>query len=139
MITQELKSKEEMFCAYDVLKHMYDSLSESQYEEIIAKRAEENYRMVGVFDNDKCVCAAGFWIGTRFYSGKFIQLDNLVTLPDYRSKGVGKMIVDYVKKIGKNEDCSRLLVDSYVENFDAHKFFFREGFIIRGYHLNYQL
>lgn len=139
MQIRELTTIDEMLAAFEVLQHMYPKMTREKYGTIIRQRKEEGYRMVGVFDGNKCVSSAGFWIGVRFYCGKFIQLDNMVTLPEYRSKGAGKIITDFIKEIGKTENCLKVLVDTYVENFDAHRFFLKEGFIIRGYHLNYTI
>jgi GNAT superfamily N-acetyltransferase len=139
VIVKELKSLEEMFAAFDVLSNMYPDMNRAEYEAVLPERVKNGYRMVGVFDGDTCVCSAGFWISYRFYCGKFIQLDNMVTVPDARSKGVGKLVVDFIKSLGKSESCQKVLIDTYVENYSAHRFFLREGFIIRGYHLNYEI
>jgi GNAT superfamily N-acetyltransferase len=139
VIVKELKTIKEMLSVFDVLSHMYPSMTKEEYDSITPDRVKDGYRMLGVFDGEKCVCTGGFWISYRFYCGKFIQLDNMVTIPKYRSKGVGKLITDQIKNIGKTEGCAKVLIDTYVENFEAHRFFFREGFIIRGYHLNYKL
>lgn len=139
MKAKELTSIDDMVAIFPVLSNMYPDLSIEEYKEIIPKRKVEGYRMVGVFDGEKCVCAAGFWVGVRFYCGKFIQLDNMVSMPEARSKGAGKMLVDWIKAVGKTEGCNKIILDTYVENFEAHKFFLREDFLIRGYHLNYNL
>ncbi|MCE3232989.1 MAG: family N-acetyltransferase [Rickettsiaceae bacterium] len=128
-----------MYAAFPVLAHMYPDMSQEEYRNILPERVNNGYRMLGVFDDEKCVCSAGFWISYRFYCGKFIQLDNMVSLPDYRSKGVGKLVTDFIKNLGITDGCNKVLIDTYVENFNAHRFFLREGFIIRGYHLNYEL
>lgn len=128
-----------MISVFPVLGYMYPDMTKKEYIKILPERIDNGYRMLGVFDGEKCVCSAGFWISYRFYCGKFIQLDNMVTLPDYRGQGVGKLVTNFIKLTGKSEGCEKVLIDTYVENFDAHRFFFREGFIIRGYHLNYKL
>ena len=139
MDIKELNDIDEIIAVFPVLSHMYPDLTLDEYKTIIPKRLNEGYRMVAVFDGEKCVCAAGFWIGVRFYCGKFMQLDNMVSLPNARSKGAGKLLVDWIKSLAKTEGCNKIILDTYVENFEAHKFFLREGFIIRGYHLNYNL
>lgn len=135
----ELISEEQCQQAYEILCHMYPDLTLEHYKEIIDYKLKTGYHILGVYDGNKMICAAGFWLGMRFYCNKFLQLDNMVTLPEYRGKKAGKMVVDWIKKYAKQEKCERILIDTYVENFDAHRFFYREGFIIRGYHLNYTL
>lgn len=138
MKIKELK-KADVKAAYDVLRHMYPDMTSEEYVKIALARLAEGYRLVAVLDGDKMVSVAGFWIGMRFYCGKFIQLDNFVTLPDYRGRAVGKLLVDWIKDLGRAENCNRVILDTYVDNYPAHRFFLREGFIIRGYHLNFML
>ncbi|MDB2414235.1 GNAT family N-acetyltransferase [Rickettsiales bacterium] len=140
MRVRELKTIDEMFSAFEVISQMYPDMTKAHYEEIIPQRVDSGYRMAAVFDDENnCICCTGFWISYRFYCGKFLQMDNLVTDKNNISKGAGKEIVNWIKDLAKKENCKRIILDSYVENFDAHRFFYREGFIIRGYHLNYTL
>jgi len=137
MIIRQLDSLKDMLDLYPVIAHMYPDMSFDSYSDILKERVENGYNMVAVFDGEDCVSAAGFWFGIRFYCDRFLQLDNMVTVPEFRDKGAGTMALEWIKSLAKKEGCKRILVDSYVENFDAHRFFLREGFVIRGYHLNY--
>jgi ribosomal protein S18 acetylase RimI-like enzyme len=40
--------------------------------------------------------SAGFWTGTKLWSGKYIEIDNFIVHPEHRSKGLGKMMTDYI-------------------------------------------
>jgi ribosomal protein S18 acetylase RimI-like enzyme len=52
------------------------------------------------------------WTGTKLWSGKYIEIDNFIVHPEHRSKGLGKMMTDYVK--GK-ENCSMIVLDALQE------------------------
>ena len=128
-----------MMDAFRVMRHMYPDLTEALFQDHLASMVHRGYSMLGVVKEQVpgYVGVAGYWIGYRLYCGKYIQVDNLVILPEHRGQGVGKLIMDEIKVIGHEEQCKRVLLDSYVENFEAHRFFYREGFIARGYHMNY--
>ena len=135
-----LTTPKQMLAAFEVMSHMYPDLSQDEFLELLAGMVHKGYSMIGVIDEQgKCIGAAGYWIGVRLYCRKFIQIDNLVVLPEKRGKQAGKMMMDEIKQIGREEGCQRVILDTYVENFDAHRFFYREGFIIRGYHMNFIL
>lgn len=131
---RELTQKDEMLQNYSVLLEMYPSLKLEEYSSELDAMIPHNYGQVAVFDNDKCVGLSGFWIGTKLWCGKYLELDNIVVLGEYRSKGVGKMLFDFLRTKGEQADVTMLALDSYTSNFKAHKFFYNEGFAPRGFH-----
>ena len=48
--------------------------------------------------------------------------------PDYRSQGIGHMLIDEVKKWAKSQNATKLYVQAYFKNDKAIKFYKREGF-----------
>jgi GNAT superfamily N-acetyltransferase len=92
------------------------------------------YGQIAVLEKDLCLAVAGFWINTRIYCGKYIDIDNVVVREGYRSRGIGKLVTDWLEELGRNEGCGYSILDAYVENSKAHKFYFREGYMIRGFH-----
>src|SRR3989338_3419327 len=40
---------------------------------------------------------------------------------------------DYMKNFAELEGCTMLALDSYTDNFRAHKFFYKKGYIPRGF------
>lgn len=77
---------------------------------------------------------SGFWVGTKLWCGKYLELDNVFTSTKHRSKGVGDLIFTYLEKKALELNCTMLALDSYTDNFKAHKFFFKKGYIPRGFH-----
>lgn len=133
---KEITTIAEMEALFPVLRQMYPNLTESEYQEVLPERVVQGYRMIAVMDeSDKVQAVAGYWIGYRFYCKKFLQIDNMVADQNRTIKGCGKLLLDWVKNKAEEEGCQRILLDTFVENFDAHRLFIREGFIARGYHL----
>jgi GNAT superfamily N-acetyltransferase len=135
MTLRELNGLEEMLQTLDVLQELYPSLTPENYLADLKEMLPNNrYGQVAVFDGDTCVGVSGFWIGTKLWCGKYLEIDNLVVSAKVRSKGVGKMIFDYLAEKAKQEECSMVSLDSYTSNFKAHKFFYNEGFAPKGFH-----
>lgn len=130
----ELVTIEEMLKNYDLLAQLSPQVSREAYESMVNEMKAQGYRMVGVFDGERCIGMSGFWIATKFYSGKYIELDNVVIDKDHRGRGVGKLLCDWVVSEGRKAGCQTAMLDAYVENKDAHRFYFREGFVLRGFH-----
>jgi GNAT superfamily N-acetyltransferase len=135
MIIKELKTKEEMLGIFPVLQELYPSLTCEQYEKELDLMLPNNaYGQVAAFDGETCAGVTGFWIGNKLWCGKYLEIDNFVVAKAFRSQGIGKAIIDYLKQKAVEENCSMVALDSYTTNFKAHKFFYNEGFGPKGFH-----
>ncbi|HEY0262839.1 MAG TPA: GNAT family N-acetyltransferase [Chitinophagales bacterium] len=92
------------------------------------------YRCFGVFQNNKLVGISSGWITVRFYSGKQLEVDNVVIDSEIQSKGIGAKFFEYIEDWAKKNDCKNVELNAYVSNAKAHKFYFRNGYWIMGFH-----
>jgi GNAT superfamily N-acetyltransferase len=134
MEIRELKSKEEMLTAYDILLEVYPSLTLDEYSNELDTMLPHNYGQVVVMDGETIAGLTGYWIGSKLWCGKYMELDNVVVAEDYRRKGVGKILFEHMEKWAKEEKCTMLALDSYTTNFKAHRFFYGQGYGPKGFH-----
>jgi GNAT superfamily N-acetyltransferase len=134
MITRELKGKDEMLQYIDVLQDLYPTITLEEYANDLDQMLPHNYGQVAVFDGETCLGISGFWIGTKLWCGKYLELDNIVVRKEARSKGVGQLIFDYLAKKAEEENCHMMSLDSYTTNYKAHKFFYNNEFAPKGFH-----
>ncbi len=131
---KELKSKEEILKYLSVLKFLYPELTYEKYSEMLDDMLNANYGQLAVFEGHKCIAISGFWCGTKLWCGKYIELDNVVVDPDYRSKGIGKLMSDFLEKKALDMKCTILVLDAYTNNFGAHRFYYNQGYGPKGFH-----
>ncbi len=131
---RELISMDEMIQYMSVLQDLYPSLEETSYRKELEFMLQHNYGQVAVFDGEICVGISGYWIGNKIWCGKYLEMDNLNVLPEYRSKGAGKLIADFLNQKAIDENCSMVALDSYTTNYKAHRFFYNQGFAPKGFH-----
>ena len=134
LTVRELVDKQEMINNISVLQVLYPSLTLEEYEAELDQMLPHNYGQVGVFDGEDCLGISGFWIGTKLWCGKYLELDNIIVTEKKRGQGIGKLIFDFLHKKAIEHDCTMLSLDSYTTNFKAHKFFYNEGFAPKGFH-----
>jgi GNAT superfamily N-acetyltransferase len=134
LTVRELVDKQEMINNISVLQVLYPSLTLAEYEAELDQMLPHNYGQVGVFDGEICLGISGFWIGTKLWCGKYLELDNIIVVEKYRSQGIGKLIFDFLHKKAMEHHCTMLSLDSYTTNFKAHKFFYNEGYSPKGFH-----
>jgi GNAT superfamily N-acetyltransferase len=131
---KELNSKGEILQHLSVVKFLYPELTFEKYSEMLDEMLKVNYGQVAVFEGRKCIAISGFWCGTKLWCGKYIELDNVVVDPDYRSKGIGKLMSDFLEKKAVKMKCSILVLDAYTNNFGAHRFYYNQGYGPKGFH-----
>lgn len=129
-----ITQKSEMLDLFSLIHQLNPRLNELDFRSRIEEMFPMNYGMAGVFDGDHCVAVSGYWIATKLYSGKYMELDNVVVHRDYRSKGLGKMLSDFLEKYALQQNCLAMMLDAYLENEAGHRFYEREGFVKKGFH-----
>jgi GNAT superfamily N-acetyltransferase len=134
MIARELLGIEEMVKHLAVLNELYTNLTLEEYTSDLSEMLPHNYGQVGVFEGDECLGISGFWMGRKLWCGKYLELDNIIVCSKHRSKGVGKLIFDYLRNKAQENGCTMMALDSYTTNYKAHKMFYNEGFAPRGFH-----
>ena len=95
----------------------------------------QNYECAVVYDADSnIVGVTGLWFCTRHYIGKSVELDHVYLMPEHRNRGVGKQFMTWVNAYVKAKGCNSIELNTYVQNYPSHKFYYNEGFEILGYH-----
>jgi GNAT superfamily N-acetyltransferase len=92
------------------------------------------YHCIAAFEGQRMVGVAGYWLGARLWCGEYLDADNVVVEESVRSRGVGKALMNWLEAKAAELGCRLLVLDSYVTYARAHKFYFREGYEITGYH-----
>ena len=105
-------------------------LLESRFLEMVT----QNYECVVMKDNDTIIGVSGLWFMTRHYSGKSVEPDHVYIVNSYRRKGLGKKLFDWIHDYAKKRGCNSSELNTYVQNYPSHKFYYNEGYEIFGYH-----
>jgi GNAT superfamily N-acetyltransferase len=131
----ELKGKQAFAAAYPLVKQQNAQLTRRDFDRYLDAMLTQGYRCIAAVEGDKTVGICGFWQGTRFWCGHFIDLDNVIVDEKARSKGIGKKMTDWVEKEARRLSCDQLGLDCYVTSGAAHRFYFREAYTIKGFHM----
>ncbi|WP_262916175.1 GNAT family N-acetyltransferase [Flavobacterium algicola] len=134
LVIKELATVAEMVAELEMLKHLYPAFTIDKYELYLKEMVPHNYKQLAVYEDDVCVGLTGFWTGFKLWAGKYIEIDNFVVDPKHRSKGIGKMMTDYIHNKALAADCTMITLDAYTNNFTAHRFYYNQGFEPKGFH-----
>lgn len=131
---EEITGLENMLLQYHLILQLNPNMAENRYQELLQQMLPNGYRMVGAFAGNSCVGLSGFWVSAKLYSGKYLEVDNFVVDKTCRSEGIGKLLSDWMQAEAQRLNCDTIMLDAYVTNSAAHKFYFREGFHIKSLH-----
>jgi GNAT superfamily N-acetyltransferase len=94
------------------------------------------YYCFGLFKEKKLIGISSGWITVRFYSGKQLEVDNVIIDNKLQSKGYGKWFFNLIEKWAKQNGCKTIELNTYLQNSKSHKFYFNLNFSILGFHFN---
>jgi GNAT superfamily N-acetyltransferase len=94
----------------------------------------EGFQLAFVEDGGAVHAVAGYRYYEKLFSGKNLYVDDLVTAASQRSRGYGRALLGWLAAEAKRRGCDQLELDSGVQRFEAHRFYFRERMHVSAYH-----
>lgn len=104
-----------------------------QFVERVLRQQKQGYKLAFVESDGQVHAVAGYRFLESLFSGKFLYVDDLVTRESDRSRGFGGELLDWLIEQAREHDCENLELDSGVQRFDAHRFYFAKRMHISSY------
>lgn len=140
LVVRKLTTDEDILAARGVMRQLRPQIPEAAYLETVRRMMKtDGYLQAAVFEGDTVVAVAGYRFMEMLFSGKSLYVDDLNTDETRRSRGHGKMLMDWLKEEARSHQCPQLQLDSGVQREHTHRFYFREGLTINCYHFRVEL
>lgn len=120
--------------ALPVLQELRPHLTAEGLHTALRDGGAQGLVFIGIFDDDQCVAVAGYRLINNTSAGRKLYVDDLVVTETRRSLGAGRRIFAELVRRAEQLHCTALDLDSGVQRFDAHKFYFQNGMHIRSHH-----
>jgi len=117
-----------------VMRELRPHVPETEFLARVRTQETSGYRLVMVEEGGEVVAVAGIRVGENLAWGRFLYVDDLVTLPAARSRGYGAALLTWLKGYAAEQGCGQLHLDSGLQREAAHRFYEREGVARTGYH-----
>jgi ribosomal protein S18 acetylase RimI-like enzyme len=130
----------EIGACYELMRQLRPHLKSR--EEFIARwrrQSGDGYRIVALWEQGGPVALAGYRITENLVHGKFLYVDDLISDQSARSRGHGAQLLDKLKQDGRALGCNKLVLDTGLDNFLAHRFYFRQGLLAQALRFNIPL
>jgi GNAT superfamily N-acetyltransferase len=119
---------------FAVMVQLRPQHSLESYRAAVARQMQQGYRLAYVEDGGDVCAVAGFRIDEMLHRGRAVYVDDLVTDAARRSQGYGDQLFDWLVEYARINHCQEFHLDSGVQRFAAHRFYFRKRMAISSYH-----
>lgn len=109
-------------------------VSEEILKQRVLEMVQQNYECIGIFEKDHLIGICGLWFQTRHYAGKSVEMDHFIVDETNRNHGIGRQLLAFVSEYARQKSCKWIELNTYVDNFPSHKFYYNQGFVAKGYH-----
>ncbi len=95
-----------------------------------------DYRLVYIEDNAEVTAVAGYRFAEYLAWGRILYVDDLITHEEYRGRGFGSFLMDWLIDEAQKAGCAEFHLDSGVQRFDAHRLYLSKRMNIRSHHFS---
>ena len=134
MSVQIADTDEKIVRCWDVIHELRTHLVKEEFLHKVKQIQSEGGIMVFIEEDGNAVAAGVFRMNHYLVRGKNIYVDDLSTLPEYRSKGYGTKILDWIKQFAIENNCDNIHLDSGHARYPAHRLYLNYGFRITSHH-----
>jgi GNAT superfamily N-acetyltransferase len=125
---------------FEVMAELRPRIPRDDFLPQVRRQMESDRYQLAFLEHNRAIEAvAGFRIGECLAWGRYMYVYDLVTKAEKRSKGFGSELLDWLVALARNERCNEFHLDSGVQRFDAHRFYFRKRMTISSYHFSLKL
>jgi GNAT superfamily N-acetyltransferase len=114
-------------------------LDAKEFVERVVRQQKQGYQLAFVESDGEIRAIAGYRFLETLFSGKFLYVDDLITRESDRSRGFGGELLDWLVEQAREHGCENLELDSGVQRFDAHRFYFSKRMSISSYHFRIKI
>lgn len=134
MNIQIAKTKQDVLKCWDVMLALRPHLERSSFADRVLEMFQEGYILAFIEQDGKAASAVGYRYQNYLYNGKHIYIDDLSTLEEYRGKGFGGKLLEYVFDQAKQRGLKQVTLDSGYQRKNAHRLYLNQGFVMSSHH-----
>ncbi|HEX5635012.1 MAG TPA: GNAT family N-acetyltransferase [Gemmatimonadales bacterium] len=121
---------------WPVMAQLRPHVAEADFVRRVRELEPGGFRLAALEADGVVRAVAGYRIQDMLVSGRQLYVDDLVTDESSRSAGHGRALLAWLADEARVEGCRVLELDSGTWRHGAHRFYFREGMHILGFHFS---
>jgi GNAT superfamily N-acetyltransferase len=129
------ETDEEIAGCFEVMSELRPHVGAEEFVRRVRRQRETaGYELVFLEEGGRARAVAGVRISECLAWGRFLYVDDLVTMGGERSRGHGQKLFDWLLRHAEERGCEEFHLDSGVQRFGAHRFYLRNRMEIIAHH-----
>lgn len=133
------QSDADILRCFPVMQQLRPHLVEAEFVARVRRMQAQGFHLARLEEDGAVRAVAGYRFHEKLFSGSTLYVDDLVSDSTHRSRGHGARLLAWLVQEARNKGCDVFELDSGVQRFDAHRFYFRERMKIASYHFTLPL
>lgn len=121
------ETDDEISKCYEVLAQLRPQLKKESFVALVRElMITQGYKLIYLKDFE-IKSVMGIRIGLWLHTGKYLEIEDLITSSTERSNGYGMQLLNWAKEYAKSNKCNQVRLVSGVARDQAHKFYQNNG------------
>lgn len=129
----ECLTAQEEASTYPVMRQLRPHINDQDYGNAVQRVKADGGRLIAAQQDGRVVGCSMFRPQYRLVSGPMIYVDDLVTDAACRSAGVGAALLDWIEEEARRSGVALVMLDSGTQRTLAHRFYFRQGYVVKAF------
>ena len=112
---------------FPVMAELRPKISRDDFLPFVKRLAANHGFRLAFLDDGGIKAVAGYRVAEWLAGGRYLEIEDLVTAADARSKGYGGELFDWILAEAARQGCRQVRLVSNVRRVDAHRFYVRKG------------
>lgn len=121
---------------FDVMVQLRPHLERASFVETVHTLQTDGFQLGFHETDERVVAVTGFRISSNLFLGRHLYVDDLVTDAAARSKGYGRIMLNWLAAQAIKAGCRHLHLDSGLQRGGAHRFYLSQGLALTSFHFD---
>ncbi|HQZ87878.1 MAG TPA: GNAT family N-acetyltransferase [Gammaproteobacteria bacterium] len=137
---KNLKTYDDIAKSFETFLELRPTLSDVQsFTQQILNQQKDGYEIIAIIEDEEVMACIGFRMMTMLAWGKILYIDDLITKEKWQRRGYGKILLEHITKIAKDNQCNQIHLDTGYTRYNAHRIYLNQGFEFHCHHLALKL
>ncbi len=133
------KSEQQILDCYPVMAELRPHIQPDEFLPMVKRLTEISGLQLAYLTDSGIKAVAGFRISEWLAGGKYLEIEDLVTQSNQRSKGYGGELFDWLIEHARENNCQQVRLVSRVSRLEAHRFYLRKGMTLEAHYFSMNL
>ena len=108
--------------------------AEDYLAQVLRLQTEQGFKLARMSVDGNVVAVAGLRFGEWLHGGRYLEIEDFVTVEECRSQGHGGEFFDWIVALARDAGCRHLRLLSGTHREAAHRFYRRKGMSLEAYY-----